>query len=83
MGNLLFAGGLKQLLTGQQWMMLALAVLHSGSAVGNAISLQNVLMVKSIIPDEIEEARIVQTNAPVVLVYMLLVCLVAWLVMNV
>ena len=83
MGNLLFAGGLKQLLAGQQWMALALAVLHSGSAVGNAISLQNILMVKSIIPDEIEEARIMQINAPVVAFYMSLVWISAWLVMSI
>lgn len=82
MGNLLFAGGLKHLLAGQSWMMLALAVLHSGSAVGNAISLQNILMVKSIVPDEIEEARIMQINAPVVAFYMLLVWLAAWLIMS-
>jgi L-lactate permease len=82
MGNLLFAGGLKHLLAGQSWMMLALAVLHSGSAVGNAISLQNILMVKAIVPDEIEEARIMQINVPVVAFYMLLVWLAAGLIMG-
>ncbi len=82
MGNLLFAGGLKHLLAGQSWMMLALAVLHSGSAVGNAISLQNILMVKSIVPDEMEEARIMKINAPMVALYMLLVWLAAWLIMS-
>ncbi|WP_448517944.1 L-lactate permease [Rhodoflexus sp.] len=83
MGNLLFAGGLQEILAGQQWMSLALAVLHSGSAVGNAISLQNILMVKSVIPEEIEEAQMMQLNAPIVGFYLLLVWLGAWVVMQV
>lgn len=82
MGNLLFADGLKQILAGQQWLALSLAVLHSGSAVGNAVSLQNILMVKSVIADETDEARIMQLNVPVVGVYLLLVGLGARVLMS-
>ncbi|MCS7019739.1 MAG: L-lactate permease [Cytophagales bacterium] len=82
MGNLLFAGGLKQLLAGQLWLSPALAALHSGSAVGNAISLQNILMVKSVIPQPIEEGQVMQLNAPVVVLYLLLVCISAWIVLS-
>jgi len=51
MSNLLFAGSLTGLTLTQQPLFTAL--LHTGSAIGNAISLQNITMVKSVIPDNI------------------------------
>lgn len=82
MGNLLFAPGLKQLVAGSSWEAISLALLHSGSALGNAISLQNILMVQSVLPTEAEEARIMQLNMPVVAAYMAIVCAIAWLIMH-
>jgi L-lactate permease len=75
MSNLLFASGLRELLSGNTLAPLAMAALHSGSAVGNAISLQNILMVKTVIPGSLQEAHIMRTNLPAVLAYWLCVVL--------
>jgi lactate permease len=71
MSNLLFAGSLSTLALGQQPLFMSL--LHTGSAIGNAISLQNIIMVKSVIPENISESRILKFSLPVVLLYAVLV----------
>jgi len=73
MSNLLFAGSLSGLTLTQQ--PLLTAMLHTGSAVGNAISLQNIIMVKSVVPENISESRILKFNLPVVGFYIVLVVL--------
>ena len=73
MSNLLFAGSLSGLTLTQQ--PLLTAMLHTGSAVGNAISLQNIIMVKSVVPENISESRILKFNLPVVGFYVALVVL--------
>jgi len=73
MSNLLFAGSLTGLTLTQQPLFTAL--LHTGSAIGNAISLQNITMVKSVIPDNILESRVLKFNLPVVVLYAVLVIL--------
>ncbi len=73
MSNLLFVGSLSGLTLSQQ--PLLTAMLHTGGAIGNAISLQNIIMVKSIIPEIISESRVLKFNLPVVVLYAVLVVL--------
>jgi len=73
MSNLLFVGSLSGLTLSQQ--PLLTAMLHTGSAVGNAISLQNIIMVKSIVPENISESRILKFNLLIVGFYVVLVLL--------
>jgi len=80
MSNLLFAGSLSTVAWAQQPLFAAL--LHTGSAVGNAISLQNIIMVKSVVPENISESRILKYNMPVVGVYVVLVVLSALIYMR-
>jgi len=80
MSNLLFAGSLSGLTLTQQ--PLLTAMLHTGSAVGNAISLQNIIMVKSVVPENISESRILKFNLLVVVLYVVLVVLSALIYMS-
>jgi L-lactate permease len=73
MSNLLFAGSLSTIALAKQPLFMSL--LHTGSAVGNAISLQNIVMVKSVIPENISESRILKFNLPIVGIYVMLVLL--------
>jgi lactate permease len=56
--------------------VLAIALLNTGSALGNTISLQNIVMVKSVVRSDVSEALVVKLNSFVVLVYILLVWIV-------
>jgi len=80
MSNLLFAGSLTGLSLTQQPLFTAL--LHTGGAIGNAISLQNIVMVKSFIPDNISESRVLKFNLPVVVLYAVLVVISALIFMR-
>ena len=71
MSNLLFAGSLSTIVLAQQPLFMSL--LHTGGAIGNAISLQNIIMVKSVIPENILESRILKFNLPIVGIYVMLV----------
>jgi L-lactate permease len=71
MSNLLFVGSLSTIALAQQPLFTAL--LHTGSAIGNAISLQNITMVKSVLSDNISESRILKFTLPIVGIYVLLV----------
>ena len=53
---------------------LLTALLHTGSAIGNAVSLQNILMVKSVVnAPEINYSKVLKLNAIVVGAYLLIV----------
>jgi len=54
---------------------LLTAMLHTVSAVIKAISLQNIIMIKSVVPENISESRILKFNLPVVGFYVVLVVL--------
>jgi len=71
MSNLLFVGSLSTVALAQQPLFMSL--LHTGGAIGNAISLQNIVMVKSIVPGYISEANVLRFNLPVVGIYVVLV----------
>ena len=80
MGNLLFAGSLSTVALAQQPLFTAL--LNTGGAIGNAISLQNIVMVKSIVPDNISEANVLRFNLPVVGIYVVLIVVSALIFMR-
>jgi lactate permease len=60
MSNLIFSGALESVTVSQS--LLLLALLHSGSCVGNVISLQNILMVNSIMPQSSATQSIFKMN---------------------
>jgi len=56
---------------------LLLALPHTGSAVGNAISLQNIIMVKSVVQQPVREEKILSYNFITVSLYIILSMLIA------
>ena len=71
MSNLLFSDSV-----GEHFIFpLSLALLNTGSACGNAISLQNIVMVKSTIVADVSEASILKHNFVFVLGYMIVAAL--------
>jgi lactate permease len=56
--------------------VLSIALLNTGSALGNTISLQNIVMVKSVVRSDVSEAMVVRLNGVLVVVYILLVWLI-------
>lgn len=73
MSNLLLSESVKSSVSSGIYMPLLLALLHVGGAVGNAISFQNILMVKAVINCSITEAKIIRYNLSVVSFYLILV----------
>lgn len=62
---------------------LLLALLHTGSAIGNAISLQNIIMVKSVVNQPmIGYAKILKYNLFVVGLYVLIIILLSLLIIK-
>ncbi len=73
MSNLLFAESLSAMPLAQKTLFTAL--LHSGSAFGNAISLQNIVMVKSVTSEKIPETKFIKYNLSVIIFYTILITL--------
>jgi len=69
MSNLLLSNGVR---TSSTNLTLLLALLNTGSAIGNAISLQNIVMVKSIINFPIRMEKVLQYNIVVIVFYLAL-----------
>lgn len=83
MSNLLFGGAIQQLLAGKtELLVLALALLNTGGAIGNCLSLQNILMVKTVLHQPIHESQIIGRALPVALVYAVLTLVVAYGLLN-
>lgn len=78
MSNLLFGSAIEQLLN-PLLLTLGLALLNTGGAIGNCISLQNILMVKTVVRQPTHESQIIGRALPIALVYALLVVLTAML----
>jgi lactate permease len=70
MSNLLLVSAVKASVTETVYVPLAFALLHIGSAIGNAISFQNIIMVKAVIDAPITESEIIKRNVFVVLFYL-------------
>jgi len=62
---------------------IIVALLHTGSAIGNAISLQNILMVKSVVNQDIKGyTKILKLNLIVVGIYLTMIILQSFLISN-
>ncbi|SKB58798.1 L-lactate permease [Maribacter arcticus] len=82
MSNLLLGNSIQTFASMTLSTPLLLALLHTGSAVGNAISLQNIIMVKSVIQQPVREEKIVSYNLITVSLYMTLSMLIAVLLVR-
>ena len=78
MSNLLLNNGVRTSTTN---LPILLALLHTGSAIGNAISLQNIVMVKSIINHPIRMEKVLQCNLVVVGVYLALTIAISFIIL--
>ncbi|MBK7884598.1 MAG: L-lactate permease [Chitinophagaceae bacterium] len=76
MSNLLLSNGVRSSNTN---LPLLLALLNTGSAIGNAISLQNIVMVKSIINYPIRIEKVLQYNLVVIGFYLALTIAVSFI----
>lgn len=72
MSNLLWVNGVK---TSTTSVPLLLALLATGSAMGNAISLQNIIMAKSAINSDVSVANVLHCTVYAVSIYLLIVLL--------
>jgi len=75
MSNLLLTNGVQASTKVGPHLPLLLALLHTGSAIGNAISFQNIVMVKSVVTHPVSLAQVMGYNFGVVLFYVMLVTL--------
>ena len=74
MSNILFANAIQADTLAAGALPLLLALLHTGSSIGNAISLQNIIMVKSVVNQPlIGYFQIFKYNFIVVIVYVILI----------
>lgn len=74
MSNLAFGNAIQTNAISLDNLPLLTALLHTGSAIGNAVSLQNILMVKSVVNvPEINYSKVLKLNAIVVGAYLLIV----------
>jgi lactate permease len=72
MSNLVFGNTIYTIAQQSVHIYIYIALLHTGSAIGNAISLQNILMVKSVVQDHtLTYMQILKYNFIVVLLYLL------------
>jgi L-lactate permease len=78
MSNLLLNNGVRTSTTN---LPILLALLHTGSAIGNAISLQNIVMVKSIINHPIRMEKVLQCNLVVIGVYLALTIAISFIIL--
>lgn len=83
MSNLLFGEFIKGDIISGGVLPLLLALLHTGSAIGNAISLQNIVMVKTVVSQsDVEIHKILFYNLLLVGIYLILIILVSSLILN-
>jgi L-lactate permease len=82
MSNLLLNSSIRITEIEQNPLSLQLALLHTGSAIGNAISFQNIVMVKSVVNYPIAETKILRYTFFAVILYLLMVILSGLLILN-
>jgi lactate permease len=83
MSNLLMGGAIQSDPLSGQSLPLLLALVHTGSAMGNAISLQNIIMVKSVVSQTgTGIPEILRHNAIAVALYLMLVLAVTAVLVN-
>jgi L-lactate permease len=77
MSNMLFANGVRDAVAASMHVPLFLALLNTGSSVGNAISFQNIILVKSVVSHPVTETNILKYNLIATGVYLSFVILTA------
>ncbi len=82
MSNLLFGDSLTNEVMQPLLVSLSLALLNTGSAIGNAISLQNVVMVKSVVNLDVGIMKVVVRNLPLIGCYLLIVISIAMIILS-
>lgn len=81
MSNLLFGEGVKASVAIASQLPLYLALLNAGSCIGNAISFQNIIMVKSVINDPVSETSVLRFTLLAVGIYLVLITCSAFVVL--
>lgn len=81
MSNVLFANGVKEAVFVGSNLPLFLALLNTGSSIGNAISFQNIVLVKSVINHPVAETSILKYNLMTIGFYLTLVILTAFFIL--
>ena len=70
MSNLLLASGVRDSNVAELSVPLLLALLNTGSSVGNAISFQNIIMVKSVVNAPVTETNVLRFNLVTIGIYL-------------
>lgn len=83
MSNLIFINLIQSTTLSIINLPLFTAMLHTGSAVGNAISLQNIVMVKSVVNDSsLNYSKIMKVNSILVGLYLIIVCIISFILLK-
>ncbi|MFQ3576116.1 MAG: L-lactate permease [Cytophagales bacterium] len=72
MSNLIFVEAFKKIIINQNQQDLSIALLHIGGALGNAISLQNILLANSVLEKKQNIGKVVLINAGFVLIFLVI-----------
>lgn len=83
MSNIIFGNIVQTKIIIKENLPLLIALLHTGSAIGNSISLQNILMVKSVVnAPQINYSKILKLNLIIVAIYFLLVISLSFILLS-
>ncbi|MEB2778475.1 L-lactate permease [Algoriphagus sp. D3-2-R+10] len=82
MSVLLFNSSVMTLFPPGEPAYLRLALLLTGSAIGNAISFQNIVMVQSVVGQPVSTSKMLTTNLKFVLIYLLVVFMEGFVISN-
>lgn len=83
MSNIMFGNTVQAKINIAENLPLLTALLHTGSAIGNCVSLQNILMVKSVVNEpELNYAKILKLNAVIVSIYLFIVIVISLALLN-
>lgn len=83
MSNLLLSSSVRTSIVSSNYLPILFALLHTGAAVGNAISFQNIVMVKSVVNQPISYGRVLMYNLFVVATYVLIVIFTSLIIVNI
>lgn len=83
MSNIIFGNAIQSAAIISTNLPLLIALFHTGSAIGNAISLQNILMVQSVVNEQlVNYSKILKLNLIIVGIYLLIVIIYSLILIN-
>lgn len=83
MSNIIFGKAIQSAAIISTNLPLLIALFHTGSAIGNAISLQNILMVQSVVNEQlVNYSKILKLNLIIVGIYLLIVIIYSLILIN-